>query len=251
MHADSVTIGQLTNRQNSTLVSTFVRQKLPKVAMQVVVYAYRALMAEGDVLFEQAVALLLDSEGGESLMKSAALMRRAADSGHAAAANNFGAMLHHGRGVHQDFAAARAYYAQAAEADLPPALFNLGFMKLRGLGGERNETDARRLFEQAAHMGEVNAMTYLGVMMMTGAGGPKEFKTAQSWWDKGAELGDNRCAFNLGIAHAGGHGQDQPDFVEAWRWFSRAQDMGNQSAETELERLASVLTDDERKRIEG
>ncbi|CAN0506293.1 unnamed protein product [Scytosiphon promiscuus] len=100
-------------------------------------------------------------------------------------------------------------------------------------------------------MGEVNAMTYLGVMMMTGAGGPKEFKTAQSWWDKGAELGDNRCAFNLGIAHAGGHGQDQPDFVEAWRWFSRAQDMGNQSAVTALERLAIVLTDDERKRIEG
>ena len=112
-------------------------------------------MADGDVLFEQALALLLDGEGGESLMKSAALMRRAADSGHAAAANNFGAMLHHGRGVHQDFAAARAYYAQAAEAGLAPAMFNLGFMKLRALGGERNEVEARALFEKAAHLGEV------------------------------------------------------------------------------------------------
>ncbi len=219
--------------------------------MQPAVYAYRAGMAEGDVLFEQAVALLMESEGGESLVKSAALMRRAADCGHAAAANNFGAMLHHGRGVHKDLAAARAYYAQAADAGLAPAIFNLGFMKLRGLGGDRNEVEARQLFEQAAHLGEVNAMTYLGVMMMTGAGGPKDFETAQSWWDKGAALGDNRCAFNLGVAHAGGHGENQPDFVEAWRWFTRAQDMGNRSAESELERLDSVLTEDERKRIKG
>ena len=208
-------------------------------------------MADGDVLFEQALALLLDGEGGESLMKSAALMRRAADSGHAAAANNFGAMLHHGRGVHQDFAAARAYYAQAAEAGLAPAMFNLGFMKLRALGGERNEVEARALFEKAAHLGEVNAITFLGVMMMTGEGGPKQFAEAQAWWDKGAELGDNRCAFNLGMAHAGGHGKEQPDFVEAWRWFSRAHDMGNHSAGPELERLASVLTEDERRQIEG
>lgn len=208
-------------------------------------------MAEGDVLFEQAVALLFEGEGGESLIKSAALMRRAADLGHSGAANNFGAMLHHGRGVHQDFAAARAYYAQAADAGLPQAMFNLGFMKLRGLGGQTDEEQARRLFEQAANLGDVNAMTFLGVMMMTGAGGPKEFKTAQSWWDKGAELGDNRCAFNLGIAHAGGHGREQPDFVEAWRWFSRAHDMGNSNAGSELERLASVLTEDERRQIEG
>ena len=46
-------------------------------------------MADGESLFEEAFALLVDGEGGESLTKAARLMRKAADEGHTAAANNY------------------------------------------------------------------------------------------------------------------------------------------------------------------
>ncbi|MEO1305420.1 MAG: hypothetical protein AAFV37_10615, partial [Pseudomonadota bacterium] len=66
--------------------------------------------------FETAHRLMRQSNGGDNLERAAHLMKEAADLGHAGAANNYGAMVQHGRGVEPDLAEARTYYAQAAKS---------------------------------------------------------------------------------------------------------------------------------------
>jgi TPR repeat protein len=204
-------------------------------------------MMNGVGLFQQAIALVASGSGGNALLRGADMMRRAADFGHVAAANNYGAMLHAGRGVRQDLVAARAYYHQAASAGLPIGLFNMGFMCFHGLGGPKDHKRARFLFLRAAQQDETDAITYLGLMLMSGQGGPADPRAARAWWSRGASLGNSRCAFNLGIAHAGGHGCPQ-DLVKAWRWFRQAERLGNPEAESELRRLEFAMSDEEQSR---
>lgn len=204
-------------------------------------------MMNGVGLFQEAITLVASGRGGNTLLRGADMMRRAADFGHVAAANNYGAMLHAGRGVRQDMVAARAYYHQAASAGLPAGLFNMGFMCFYGLGGPRDHKRARFLFLRAAQQDETNAIAYLGLMLMSGQGGEADPRAARSWWSRGASLGSSRCAFNLGIAHAVGHGCPQ-DLVKAWRWFRQAERLGNADAATELRRLEIAMSDEEQDR---
>ncbi len=204
-------------------------------------------MMNGVGLFQQAITLVASDRGGNALLRGADLMRRAADSGHIAAANNYGAMLHAGRGVRQDFVAARAYYHQAASAEHPTGLFNLGFMCFHGLGGPADHRRARFLFLRAAQQDETDAITYLGLMLMSGQGGEADPVAARGWWSRGAALGNSRCAFNLGIAHAGGHGSPQ-DLVKAWRWFRQAERLGSAGAARELRRLERAMSAEEQDR---
>ena len=195
-------------------------------------------MMTGVGLFQEAITLLAAGQGGDALLRGAHLMRCAADAGHIAAANNYGAMLHAGRGVRQDLVAGAAP---------PTAMFNLGFMCFNGLGGPKDTRRARRLFLRAAQQDETDAITFLGLMLVTGQGGPADPTAGRNWWSRGAALGDGRCAFNLGIANAGGHGCPQ-DLVKAWRWFRQAERLGNQGARQELERIECAMSAEEQDR---
>ena len=81
-------------------------------------------MPKAQVLFEKAHNLMRQSSGGDMLARSAEMMKQAADMQHAGAANNYGTMLQHGRGVDEDLIAARSYYAVAADAGLAEGQFN-------------------------------------------------------------------------------------------------------------------------------
>jgi TPR repeat protein len=206
-----------------------------------------SFMMNGVGLFQEAITLVASDRGGNALLRGADMMRRAADAGHIAAANNYGAMLHAGRVVRQDLVAARAYYHQAASAGHPTGLFNLGFMCFHGLGGAADHRRARFLFLRAAQQDETDAITYLGLMLMSGQGGEADPAAARNWWSRGAALGNSRCAFNLGIAHAGGHGSPQ-DLVKAWRWFRQSERLGNTQAAKELRRLELAMSAEEQDR---
>ncbi|MEM1391286.1 MAG: tetratricopeptide repeat protein, partial [Pseudomonadota bacterium] len=201
-------------------------------------------MTHAEQLFRQAHNLMRQSSGGSTLGRAAELMKRAADLGHIGAANNYGAMLQHGRGMDEDLEGARAYYGLAAQADFPAGQFNFGFMWLHGLGGACDPQQARNWFERAASQDEPDALTHMGRMCMTGEGGPQDFAAARQWWEQGANAGDNRCAFNLGVACAGGHGAP-PDFVEALKWFRLAEQFGNRQAAAEIAKLKTVMSDKE------
>jgi len=201
-------------------------------------------MHKGQKEFEDAHRLMAQSDGGAKLADAADAMRRAADLGHAGAANNYGALLQYGRGTREDLPKARAYYQQAAEAGLPEGLFNLGFMWLHGHGGPQDVVEARSLFERAAAGDDTDALTHLGRMAMIGEGGVKDPGAALAYWRKGAELQDSRCAFNLGVATVGGHAGDA-DFYAGYAWFLLAKALGNQSAQMQLTKLELVMSEAE------
>lgn len=203
-------------------------------------------MTDAQSLFETAHALMRQSSGGEHLTKAAAMMKQAADAGHSGAANNYGAMLQHGRGVPLDLIQSRHYYEFAARAGSPVGQFNYGFMWLHGHGGEKDVAEARRWFVLAAEKHEADALTHLGRMAMIGEGGVQDFKAAYRYWTDGAlEASDSRCAFNLGIACAGGHGAP-PNFVAALAWFKLADALGNANAPAEIAKITRVMSEDER-----
>ena len=209
-------------------------------------------MTNAQSLFERAHALMQASDGGEKLRAAAEAMKLAADAGHPGAANNYGALLQHGRGVDEDLTASRSYYKRAADTGLAAGLFNYGFMVLHGLGGEKDLFEARDWFEKAAQCDppDTDALTHLGRMAMVGEGGPQDFTAARSYWAKGAEAGDDRCAFNLGVACAGGHGA-APNFVEAVQWFGLARGLGSAHATGEIRKLLSVMSPNERTHVDA
>ncbi|MEL6662178.1 MAG: hypothetical protein AAFR33_04170, partial [Pseudomonadota bacterium] len=73
----------------------------------------------------------------------------------------------------------------------------------------------------------------------------QDFQAARNWWESGARASDSRCAFNLGVACAGGHGAP-PDFVAAYHWFKRADELGNREADAEIAKLWAVMSEEER-----
>jgi TPR repeat protein len=202
-------------------------------------------MTDPQSLFETAHALMRQSSGGDHLTKAAEMMKQAADAGHAGAANNYGALLQHGRGVPLDLAQSRHYYEIAARAGSPVGQFNYGFMWLHGHGGDKDTAEARRWFLLAAEHNEADALTHLGRMAMIGEGGAQDFQAAYRYWTDGAlEAGDSRCAFNIGIASAGGHGAP-PSFAAALAWFKLAEALGNKDAAPEIAKITRVMTEAE------
>ncbi len=203
------------------------------------------IMTNAQTLFEHAHALMRQSSGGETLTRAAEMMKRAADAGHVGAANNYGTLAQHGRGVPVDLFEARHYYELAANAGSPVGQFNFGFMWLHGHGGLQDTTIARSWFEKAAIAYDSDALSHLGRMAMLGEGGTQDFKAAYQYWTDGAlEASDDRCAFNLGIASAGGHGAP-PDFVGALAWFKLAKALGSSSADAEMTKIERVMNDQE------
>jgi len=185
------------------------------------------------------------SSGGEQLTKAAALMKQAADKWHVGAANNYGALLQHGRGVPLNLTQSRHYYEIAARAGSPVGQFNYGFMWLHGHGGDKDPAEARRWFLLATEHNEADALTHLGRMAMIGEGGAQDFQAAYRYWSDGAlEASDSRCAFNIGIASAGGHGAP-PDFAAALAWFKLAEALGNTNAAAEIAKITRVMDEAE------
>lgn len=202
-------------------------------------------MTNPQALFETAHKLMRQSSGGEQLTKAAEMMKQAADAGHVGAANNYGALLQHGRGTALDLAKSRHYYEIAARAGSPVGQFNYGFMWLHGQGGDKDPAEARRWFVLAAQHNEADALTHLGRMAMIGEGGPQDFQAAYRYWTDGAlEASDSRCAFNLGIACAGGHGSP-PNFIAALAWFKLADALGNTDAAPEVAKITRVMSEAE------
>lgn len=202
-------------------------------------------MSDIEQMFQKAFTLLHSGEGGDRLCEAAILFRRLADTGHAGAANNLGALLQHGRGVPQNHEEARFYYRLAAEAGLSVGAFNYGFMLLQGEGGTADATGARAWFERAVRTDppDTDALTHLGRMALFGEGGEQDADAARLWWQTGAEIGDGRCAYNLGLALLAGHLGEQ-DVEGAMYWLGRAMDLGNPDAEWQMLRLLELAGSD-------
>lgn len=93
-------------------------------------------------------------------------------------------------GVKKDPAAARKWYAKAAEFGFVPALNALGQASLAGVGGPRDARRARDYFQQAAEEGYAPAQFNLARLNYTGADGvARDDKLAAAWFAQAAKSG--------------------------------------------------------------
>ena len=113
-----------------------------------------------------------------------------AEQGDALAQYQVGLLYHKGRGVPQDDAQARKWYAKAAAQGQAKAQFSLGTLYFNGEGGPKDYQQALRWFRLLANQGEALAQTKLGIMYDDGEGVPKDKVQAYMWISLAATNGD-------------------------------------------------------------
>lgn len=178
---------------------------------------------EAEKLQFQRGSLLYYNLHGNSDDWSAAALQAAADEGDVQAQVRLGILSEQGRGLPQDYAAARSWYEKAAPQSAD-AQFLLGMMLYQGKGIPVDFDAARRHFEQAAGQGSLQAQVNLGWMCEYGQGqadAVPDLACARRWYERAASAGDPMGMFNLGTQYYLGKGVTQ-DYAEARHWFVRA-----------------------------
>lgn len=150
--------------------------------------------------------VLVQAEEGKASDPKAVEER--AQAGDVAAMVRFGGMLRSGKGVPQDFSAARSWY------------------------------------EKAAASGSASAMTNLGFMHEVGSGIPQDFAQARTWYEKGARAGSNQGAVNLALLYQAGKGLPA-DLTQTYIWLCVATGFGHEKAEARRDAMAMKLSPDE------
>jgi localization factor PodJL len=176
---------------------------------------------------------LPDSIGSEHL-------RKAAQSGNAAAAYEIAVRYAEGRGVAASLQDAARWYERAAGKGLAPAQFRYASMLEKGQGLRKDLGQARRLYQAAAAKGHAKAMHNLAVLYAEGIEGKPDYATAAQWFRKAAQHGIPDSQYNLGVLCARGLGTGK-DMAEAYKWFALAANQGDREAAKKRDDVAGQL----------
>lgn len=171
-------------------------------------------------------------------------LQKSADQSFARAQNDLGDRYYDGTGVKQDFTEALAWYRKAAAQNYAMAQRNIGYVYRFGKGAEINLDEAAKWYVKAADQGLVVAEAELGSLYMQ----RKQFLEGLTRLTKAAEEGNTDAIIDIGIAHAKGDGVKQ-DLPGAYMFIVLAADIGhNKRAINIKEKLATLLSEDEKKR---
>jgi TPR repeat protein len=176
--------------------------------------------SDPQALYTQAALLALD-ETPENLTKSAALLTRAADQGHAGAQYLLGACYQNGQGVPQNFSEAIKRYRQAAAQGNADACGALGSLYDAGQEVDQDFDEAFKWYQKGAEAGSADAEFGLGVLYSNGHGVEKNLPESLKWYRRAAQDGHITAANNVGVIYSHGKGVEI-DHAEAARWFSLA-----------------------------
>ena len=100
--------------------------------------------------------------------KAAELFREGARDGDALASFCYGYSLLYGKGVEQDFAKAKSYFAFARDLEGGESAYNLAVMYMHGKGVVRNYKKSFEYMQASALKGCIEAQLYLGMAYTTG-----------------------------------------------------------------------------------
>ncbi|MEY2699693.1 MAG: hypothetical protein RIQ52_448, partial [Pseudomonadota bacterium] len=129
----------------------------------------------------------------------------------------------------QDYARARAIFAELATRDQVEAQTNLATLYFKGLGVPQDYAEAERWFRKAAAHGDAMAQSKLGIMAYYGLGMDKNADKAAEWFQRAAQQGETGAQTILATLYAQGEGVMRNP-VEAYFWYTLAIDGGNDSA---------------------
>jgi len=180
--------------------------------------------------------VIKDQPRAESLFQSAAAaIQPAAEKGDPIAQYMMGTMSHYGRGVPKSDTGATAWYRKSADQNYPPALATLANFYEYALGGLAFDGDkARTYWQKAAETGDAIVMsTYAGRLENSSAAITKNLPEAFTWYSKAADKGNNNAEDALGRFYETGT-VVPVDMAQAIAWYQRAADHGNPSAQVAL-----------------
>lgn len=126
---------------------------------------------------------------------------------------------------------------RAAEMGIAEAQEKLGYMYYRGEGGLAQDfAKALEWNLKAAEQGNAPAQYRLGSMYYLGDGVKEDKLETVKWWSKAAEQGYAYAQYNLGMQYWNMH-----DYEEARRWFRKAIENADETDQSFLEHLETLL----------
>lgn len=103
----------------------------------------------------------------------------------------------YGKGVKQDYRAARYWFDEAIENNSAKAMYQLGRMYEDGTGVDLDYTRAVEYYRRAAHLGHMDAQLMLGNCYATGAGVTPDYEEAIFYWNMAAAQGSKKAQHNI------------------------------------------------------
>ncbi|MNJ53832.1 putative beta-lactamase HcpD precursor [compost metagenome] len=196
-------------------------EESPGKAAQGILAAAGQGIVEAQLLLGQ---ILLDGRGIEQDLALARTWFAIASNADSAMAHNMlGRCLEHGWGGDVDLPGAARHYRFAAQAGLDWGLYNLANLLATGRGLAQDHTQALRCYRQAALMGHAKSMNLYGRYLEEGLGGVVvDLPAACEWYRRSAEAGDFRGMFSLAMVLA-----ERGQLLQASSWLERARQQGN------------------------
>ena len=142
----------------------------------------------------------------------------------------------------EDFTTALREWQPLAEQGDALAQYQVGLLYRKGRGVPQDDAQARKWYAKAAAQGLAKAQFSLGTLYFNGEGGPKDYQQALRWFRLGANQKDALCQTKLGIMYDDGEGVPK-DKVQAYMWISLAATNGDKSAPMLRDILAKGMTE--------
>jgi uncharacterized protein len=200
--------------------------------------------------FEYALFLLEGRHVAADPQQARALMRAAADSGHAASQFNYAQSLVRDFPGERGLIEAMPYFEQSAEQGIADAQYALSQIYLNATGIEDAKRQrAREWLFRAARAGYDTAQLDTAIWLIDGIGGPRDYETGFGWMQRAARAGNviaqNRMAHLL-INAIG----TRPDPVQAGMWYVLSRRAGlNDPALADF--FLGLTDEDQRRAIEA
>lgn len=171
--------------------------------------------------------------------KAFQLLRPSAERGNGIAQAAVGWMYLNAEGATPDYAEAMKWIRSAAEKGVPEAHEYLATMYERGLGTTANQEEAQKWSCLAAREGIPSAQNTVGYEFVTAE--KRDYKMAARWFQKAADQGEPTAQVNLATLYAEGKGVHL-DYVQSFFWLSLATASGDEHAKVYIQRLREIMT---------
>jgi localization factor PodJL len=178
------------------------------------------------------------------------LLQDKAEAGDANAQYTLGVRHRDGIGLEPNYSSAAEWFDRAAQQGHVAAQLGLGIMYRQGLGRPRDLDLAKLWLHAAARAGEPDAQKLLGEVYVDDTAGVPDYFQAARWFREAAEQGVVDAQYNMGVLYEGGLGVPR-DFAQSYFWFSLAARSGDSSAPEDRERVAQLLTPEQRTKLDS
>ena len=140
-----------------------------------------------------------------------------------------------------DYATALTEWQELADSGDADAAYGMGLMYGNGFGVDMLDDQALKYYGVAAEQGHAEAQFNLAVMHQNGWGVPQSDENANKWYHLAADQGITEAQISLGRYYAMDF-LDSFDPVEAYMWFSLAEDLEDLDASDKRDFIESRMT---------